>query len=415
MAGELQQDTSVYSVQMIIGNQPIILDNDNIISCYFIEDIFKHCMMGKLVFNDVHGLFEFGPFTGNEQIVITYGIDYDKEIVFDIWKVSKITQTGVTEPASKNMIEIQFVDPTFSAYTLRKYSRSWVDTKITNIMRYFIEHMLNLTTPINIEESENNIDFVIPYWTVLQSMKYLERRAKSIQSKSSGYLVYNNTDNNGFTTNAYTLNYLFDDLSKTIEKTFYKFESKSVSETNKILELWISGLDKTSTKGLRGGTWRGYNINNKELLNKTYTYTEGIQNSVLLGKKSLYPNINDLRTANVLLGEDSLEKLENILYNDWIKKYCRQNVINIIVKGHEKRYAGQQIEIVFPSVSKSEKYNKGFGGRYLIKSITHHFGGGRSFIYNQRLVLLKNAYNDLDTSILVPATKTNIYTSSIGN
>ena len=99
MAGELQQDTSVYNVQIIVEDQPVILDNDNIVSCYFIEDIFKHCMMGKLVFNDVHGFFEFGPFTGNEQLVITYGVEYDKEIVFDIWKVGKITQTNTSLPS----------------------------------------------------------------------------------------------------------------------------------------------------------------------------------------------------------------------------------------------------------------------------------------------------------------------------
>ena len=63
---------------------------------------------------------------------------------------------------------------------------------------------------------------------------------------------------------------------------------------------------------------------------------------------------------------------------------------------------------------KNEKYNKGFGGRYLIKSITHFFGMGRSSVYTQRMVLLKNAYNDLDLTSLVPATKTNIYSSSIG-
>jgi len=414
MSGELQQDTSIYNVQIIIGDKPIILDNDNIVSCFFIEDIFKHCMMGKLVFNDVHGFFEFGPFTGNEQIIITYGVNFDKNVIFDIWKVGKITQTGITEPTAENMMEIQFVDPTYSSYTLRKYSRSWSDTTITTIMKYFIDHMLNITTPLNMEISKNKIDFVMPYWTTLQSMKYLGRRAKGSESNSSGYLVYNNTDNNGFTTNVHTLNYLFDDIGKTLDSTLYKFEGSNVSETNKILELWINGLDKTSTKGLRGGTWKGYDINNKELLNKSYTYTEGIQNSVLLGKKSLYPNIDDSRTANIMLGESSLENLENVLYNDWVKKYCRQNVINIIVNGHEKRSAGKQIEIIWPSVSKSEKYNKGFGGRYLIKSVTHSFGPGRSSVYTQRMVLFKNAYNDLDLTSLVPATKTNIYSNSIG-
>lgn len=407
---------SLYNVQIVLeGNQPVILENEHIISCYFIEDIFKNCMMGKLIFNDVYGFFELGPFTGNEQIIITYGVEVDKNIIFDIWKVGKITQSDVSDPALTNIMEMEFVDPTFASYTLRRYSKSWVDTKISDIMVYLVQNMLNLkNTNLNVEESKNKIDnFIIPYWNVLRTMKFLSRRGCGIKSNNSGYLVYNNTENNGFTTNIKTLNYLFNDLDKSIEENEYLFECENIDYENKILDWWINSLDKNSLKGLCGGVWKGYDINEKKFLNQSYTYKEGISETVLLGKKSLFNDIDDLRSSNTMLGEKNLEDLKYILYNDWIKKYSKQNIVNIILEGHEKRYAGKQIEIIWPSVSKSEKFNKGFGGNYLISSITHYFKNN----YRQRIVLLKNAYDNLDSNNLVSAVKTNMYNKkrTLGN
>ena len=42
----------LYSIMILMERGPIIIDADALVSCYFIEDIFKNCMVGKLTFQD---------------------------------------------------------------------------------------------------------------------------------------------------------------------------------------------------------------------------------------------------------------------------------------------------------------------------------------------------------------------------
>ncbi|MFW6014837.1 MAG: hypothetical protein ACOCRK_00200 [bacterium] len=58
------------------------LDNNDIMNCYYVEDIFSFCLNGKLRFVDNKGIFEFGPITGNESLFIIYGNHEDIELEF---------------------------------------------------------------------------------------------------------------------------------------------------------------------------------------------------------------------------------------------------------------------------------------------------------------------------------------------
>lgn len=405
-----QEFTEVFSVILSLESGSVVLNAKDIISCFFIEDIFSYCMVGKLIFHDMYGLIEHGPFTGNEQIVIAYGIDNDLQVPFDIWKIDKVQQTNPTNPTAENLIELYFVDPTYELYTLKRYSRSYSgDEIITNIIKKLLTNMIGLGTKnINIEESSNSLNnFVIPYWTPMETIRWLIKRAKSATANTSGYVCYNSTEE-GFRSNVKTINGLLD-AENYIDPDEYIFEDTKNS-TNKILEWWTSGLDKSSTKFLRGGKWRGFNSSTKSFLESEYKYSDGVDDSVLLGRKSLFNDISDTDTVNILLGESDSELMENIIYDGWSKRYNIQQVVNIVVRGHEKRYAGQQIEIEWTSTDKIQRYNKMMKGKYLIKSITHMFSGGSSMPYRQRLVLIKNAYSDADMISLYEAKKMNIYT-----
>jgi len=48
--------------------------------------------------------------------------------------------------------------------------------------------------------------------------------------------------------------------------------------------------------------------------------------------------------------------------------------------------------------------------RYMIKSVTHNFMGGGHYPYKQRLVCIKNAYQNINSSILYDSKVTNLYT-----
>jgi hypothetical protein len=77
-----------------------------------------------------------------------------------------------------------------------------------------------------------------------------------------------------------------------------------------------------------------------------------------------------LHSYSTFTGDNSDSVLEDISYNDWAKRYNMQFIMNIIVQGHDKRYAGQQIEIDWPDSMANlgtTSFNNLLKGKYLIK------------------------------------------------
>jgi hypothetical protein len=417
--GNLTLKKELFTVMFITENQSIVMDNADIHELYFIEDIFKFCMMGTIVFNDRFNLMELAPFTGNEKIAVIYSVDDHKtgskrELVFDIWKMSRIQQAGPgMREEDENLITLHFVDTFFQAFTLRKYSRSWQEERYTNIMRDILNNMVFFKDggrPFIYEESSNKTDFIIPYWTPQTAMRWLMRRAKGKETGVSGYLCFNNS-RNGFTHNLVTMNYLLADIGRTLDKDPYVFTG--ADKDNEILEWWISGIDRNSNNIIRGGTWKGYDFKTKKLLNHDFVYSKGSDNTVMLGRKTLYPQMDDIRSSNTMIGDSDYNVIDNISYNDWAKRYNMQFIMNLIVEGHEKRYAGQHIQIEWPSWRRGDgnqvQFNDLLKGKYLIKSITHSFDPGHSFYYRQRLVLIRNAYANIGSKVLYEAKKANLF------
>jgi hypothetical protein len=399
------------NIIFLLSDGKVLLENKNIISCYFIEDIFSFCITGKLVFRDMYGIMEFGNFTGNEQLIIVYGEEEDRTILFDIWKINKISQMNPTDPTAENLIEIFFADPSLETYIMKKYSRSWDDTYITSdIVKHILKHMVGLkNSNLNIEKSITSLNFIMQYWTPMKAISWLADRSESFITKTSGYLCFNNTANN-FTTNFITLNSLLSYRNET-EETPYVFEdSVNMINKNKILDWWISGIDFMGSTKIRGGHWKGFNSLTKSFIDIEYDYKDGINNTILLGKKSLFRDISDSRSTNELVGESDTNRLSNIAYSEWSKRYNSQNFLNLILDGQELRYAGKLIDIKWPSGEREkQKFNKQLYGRYLIKSITHQLFGGKHLQYKQRLVLIKNAYNEMDYKDLLDAKTYNSY------
>lgn len=399
--------TGLYSVILLLEDgQNMMIDANDVEILYFIEDITVSCMTGKIIINDRYGLIEYGPFTGNEKISIKYGKNFDREQIFDIFKISKMGQSGMHNTSADMQIEIYFVDILFMPLTINKYSRSFgADAKYSDILKHLLQNMIGLSDNfLQINESTNIINnYIMPYWTILQTINFLSERAED--KAGAGCLFFNNTDN-GFKVNFKSYNWL-NSTDNYKEENEYIFESVNVEDENKILEYWINGLDKYSNKFLRGGKFLGYDFETKSLVEKDFDYSDGIDSSILLGKTSLYPDISQIAAVN-LYGDTTEKELENRAYSAWIKRYQKQFIVNFIVEGREDRFAGQQIEVKWPSVDKKEFYNKALKGNYLIKTVTHMFGRDRTFPYKQRLVCIKNAYNDIDSKDLLKTTNYNI-------
>lgn len=404
-----QEFTGIFSVILVMEDRNIILESQTIEELYFIEDIYKSNISGKLTFSDKYDILEYGTFTGNEKIIIQYGEKSDRELVFEIWKINAIRQGTVTNPITNPIVELIFVDVTFLPFVLKKYSRSFgTGEKYSDIIKYILSNIVKIEDKfLSIEDSTNTIDnYIMPYWSPLHAIKFLAERAENING--SGFIFYTNT-NEGFKCNLTSFEFL-NGVENYLEPEPYVFEVESVNEKNKILEWWIDGLDKFSTKFISGGKWKGFNFATKELLDGELTYSNAVAKTTLNGRKSLYPDISDATASINVVGDDSLKKLNNRAYSNWIQRYSIQQALNIYVRGREDRYAGQQIEIQWPSNDKrTQIYNKMYKGKYVIKSITHSFTGNTAMPYRQRIVLIKNSYASADTNNLLQATKMNIH------
>lgn len=416
--------TETLSVQIGLDEREVVLiQSQHIRECFFVEDIFSHCLIGKLMFTDVHGLFERGPLTGNEIISLIYGVEETREIVFDIWKVSNIIQASNAAPTDETLIELIFVDTSFYNMFISKHSFSFgSETIYTNMVDYLLKNMCGWdAVNINIEPCSNfDIDpFALPYWSVSESINFILKRAKSTLTNKSGYLCFNNTED-GWKVNVKTMDSLFGTTTKLDSQTYiFEDSNENLIGHNKIYEWWIEGMDKNTMSQARGGVWKGFDTKQKKFLTSEYTYADGIQELTALGKKSLYSDISDVNSFHRLTGEKTEETLNLVRYDNWVKNYNVQQEVNIITPGNEKRFCGSQIEIEWPS---TERHSFGKGptsghkqmkGKYLIKTIIHSFTGestGSNINYIQKIKLLKNAYQESDAVSLlnIPAENQNI-------
>ena len=407
-----QDHGSVYSIIIELDNQMVTLNNKDIKNFYFIEDIMSFCIVGKLVFDDMVGLFEFGPFTGNEKIHLIYGEDSDIIRKFDIYKVNNITQNMGSQITSANTIELLIVDTTFMNLTNKKFSKSWKDTKISSIVSDVATDMLDIEEFEEFEDTNETLDyFYMPYWTPQETLLWLMRRGSSSQLGEAGYLFYNNTKGTNFVTLEKLLQQkkLMSSFGTGISKDngMYVFESANLYLRNKILSWNISSIDLTGASVLKGSNRLGYNFETKTFINNSYDYSTSISKYTMLGKKTLFTDISDSTTRYVLDGESDSDIIDNIYYSRFIKKYCLQQCVSIVTRGCEGRYAGGMIEINWLSTSGKEKTNLLLKGKYLIKSITHSFTNGTPQ-YKNKMVLIKNAYSDIHHKTLVKSVKTNI-------
>lgn len=403
----METQSGKHSVYIIFDNEEINIRNDYIEQLYFIEDIFSYSIVGKLQFHDRQGIMEFGPLTGNEKIVVNYGVDYDTEKTFDIYKINRIIPSWSESDSTDNFIEILFVDEVFYSLTNREYSKSWKDIQYSEIVRFISNNMLSISNFVNFEESIESADyFYIPFWTPKKTLDWLLKRCRGVNSEKSGYLFYNNSEGHNFITLESLLkqgNLMNSDKQGGV----YSFKGKSLEDFNKILGYELSGIDNISRMYLKGGKRQGYDFSRKKFINQSYTYNDAISNYTLLGNRSLFEDISDSNVNSKNLGESEENIINNIYYNNWIKTYCMQQTMSIIVKGYEERHAGGLVEIEWPSTHEKEIYNKNLEGRYLVKSITHQFASGRPD-YRQKMILMKNAYEDSDNTKLVKAKNKNL-------
>ena len=202
---------------------------------------------------------------------------------------------------------------------------------------------------------------------------------------------------------------------------------------NKILDWNVSGVDNIQRKFLRGGHVYGWAFDGNRILDPTndssqsdpiygnsrgFTYSRSIDKAILTGHFSLFNdmcpegdpnffnNVDSLKNLySMFEGDDNEDMLKAIWEHDFVKRYALQNLVSVTLIGHENRYAGDHVYIYWPS-GHADELNKQMKGVYMTKSITHSFsnpsgtGTGGNIPYLNKIVLIKNAYDETDSTRL---------------
>jgi len=471
---DTKQDISELGIRIYSFNGNVwdktIIDSKNVKECYFIEDIFSYTLTGKLIFEDTTGILDTGGLVSGTSVWIFYGDGVvnnsdnpvNSSIEFKIYRINKITPNRADKfknTSNNNIIELILVEPHFFNLIGQKYSKSWYDgdrgVSIPNIMENILTKMvgwdnsqilLDLDIISHKISGRDRMKFVMPYWTPLQALNWLNDRYAVSDTDGYGTLCYNTVSYE----NGEEVNHIkFDTLNKMLAQTVllndpgngvFTLESGSPFDYNRILSYKIHGMDMFNNKQLRGGQVLGYNFEEKKLINELFQYSEFRTSGDKIEKYKEYfnnksysladkittlgnwtllqstnENIEDTETKIELTGESDPNVIRNLTINKWFKSYCMQNTLSIVVKGHESRHVGALINIKWPPTnSTTASYNQNLHGNYLIKSVTHHWSENNKPFYKQKLNLIKNAYNydNITSDICYESNKKNVQTTS---
>ena len=206
----------------------------------------------------------------------------------------------------------------------------------------------------------------MPWWNCNSSIKWLMKRLSGKKSNNSGYLFFANSDlvktrsqeEQLFTLNFVTLDTLLSktELMKTRDdnkSALYNISGAGPEcyDENNVLAITMNLPDKQALKGITGGHYYGWDNTKKQPIDVSFTYADQIKKHTILGYTSLFADISDVSLSRYFTGEQNEAFINNLAYDDWVKRYLLQMYITITVPGNENRYAGGLINIVFPIVT----------------------------------------------------------------
>ncbi len=406
-----------FSITLSNTKDFISIDGSDVYQFYFIEDIYSFVKTGKLIFRDSIGIVEFLPLVGGETVSVSYGsviddetnLDLIKEYSFVVHKVIDITKDG----SNSKTVELLLVDREHYKLHNTSYSYSWKDAKYTDI----IKHLLTKQCSVDVSDIvnwEDCIEDIGVFCTSLKSpaadIKWLMCRCSGSKSKTSGYLLYNNTEKSKRSFNLTTLDSLLSNTTLLDPQGKYQMTSDNYNYINNIQSVAYDKIDYSSINKLSNEVLLGYDIKRKKILRVEYNYNDVVSEYTILGDYTLFNgDVIIINAPNETLTAETDEKILNNMYKDnWIKQYCLQQTIDIIMVGSIERYAGGMIDIEWPSGDSDSVFDKNMMGKYLVKSITHQFVPSQQPLYTQRMVLIKNGYQGSDDDSITRSTKKNL-------
>ena len=457
----MAQDKFGYTLIFRFPNEQVVFWSSDVLELYFIEDIFSLSVTGRVQVIDIKGAIErIEGFTGDIGLSFIFYRENSEtgektemqSKTFYVYKLSGLTM-DVTRKTK--IYQILFADITYILFNKLHFSYSWQekttpDKIITDLCMKLAKcpHKQNLW-----ETSDTEFEcYLSPFWNIRQNLQYVAPRTRSQEHQVSGYCFFTASDLNA----GYEINYV--SLEKMLSSTeaipthnmfdFYQAQAPRPGaelDECRVSSWQVLSFDNANLDNIAGSTYFGYDPEiEKGPFKCEFTYTEAIEKTTILGNTSLFEEIRKTESGPDM--KDSVDPakpikwymtrdkdmLENLWYDDWVKRYCQAQMIEVVTLGTSKRKIGTLAELLVPrNFEWQPKGNEGFyddpqiqelhprwSGKALIKSITHYFTA-KEPAYLQKVVLIKNGYEKAmgqGSGIqLLPAVKKNLGSGGVQN
>ena len=375
-----------------------------------IESLENLFLTAELEIADNAAFFSSMPLTGEEtiKIVMTQEIlpskDGDKEA--DITKVVEF-----------KIFNIQLIDSSISSKVYRFYlaekcafdflvtntSLSYHQKLVSEIMTDISINQLKLTTEeFDYEKTDEKMDFIIPFWNPLQTIKHLQKKARREKNpKEAGFVFYSTIGSRDALRpmkRFVSLATLIEAKTPTDDKDKYYLNRADVNPffINNIKEMSQSSFCKRSIlkDGIGGKRYFGFTPSiDKNLVEITKVYSDWFKKAATTAKVSyLKAEIDGINGDIGFYGgtANMIEARQDSSFRYLLTSYSKREVI---VEGFLDRYAGQVIWINQSSENPEEPYQKQDTGKWLVKTITHHYSGGE---FTQKMIIVKDSFTETD-------------------
>ena len=410
----------VIGAEIISANGQRVDFSSGIRDINYFEDILSPCCTMSITVDLGSRLVNALPIRGGEKVVIklmtsTGEFDRDGDKAFYVKKIENYASDGMKETFTMQLISREGLTNETTRCE-RKYQKLTIDQHVTSILKDVLR--TNNYETKNIEKTSNTYSFIGNQKKPFYILSWLLPKGIPVAGKSgangakatgvAGYFFYENSE--GF--NYKSVEKLVGGIDKT-NQPVAEYSYSNVIEHNK-LSVEYQILDYKMSKNidllssLRTGMYSNVTFFYDPYEYKTDFYQYDLKDEILdkLGEQDEIdvpggfessPSRILVRTADRgVLDPNDIAADSGRDNADMAKSFARYNLlftqsINMVVPCNIRLKVGDVIAARFPRVTGSEKSEKDSeqSGKYLIKSLRHHFEGNANVTY---LSLIRDSY-----------------------
>ena len=414
MADFSSEDTG-YLIGVYINRQ--YLNPELIRRLEWTEDIEQSLMTGSITFVDIGDRIK--ELTGTDTIDIIHDIsssinpkiEPEKRLTFICYEIS--LQPMAQLQTKYNIITMKFIEKFYIPLCEVKYCWSWKDQPTSDIIQDIISdnpqlvalddeayrNEQRLGTPVFdiMDETNDEISYVMPNCTAIESIRWLMRRTISMEHGYGGYLFYSSNLGLNFTSLKGLIDMdSFEDGNQ--RYTFKPFGGDNSMDRFRILEHRVSYPKLQSMMKVSGKTLMGISCGT-DISKSTQVYSKLTGIFSEMGDFGLFNDISSFGNLEYT-GDNDTDILTNMAVHDFCREYVKQHIISIKVLGWpDQRKAGMKVRLDWQDNKSVDTNFKPLSGDYLVKTIRHEWGKENNSNYTQSMLLLTIAYNSETTTM----------------